>query len=291
MCLKKSAEKPALSAKKGKSVKHKPASSKIVLITGASSGIGKCTADHLATKGYQVYGTSRHPDSCPGIKNGFMIKMDVRDTASVKEAIAHIVEKEGHIDVLVNNAGFGIGGAIEETSTEMVKALFDTNFFGICRVLQEVLPVMKRQAQGLIINISSIGGIIGLPFQGIYSASKFAVEGFSEALYKELSSTGIKVVLIEPGDFKTEFTANRQNIKTENSADDFQRSLNVIEHDEQNGQPPLKIAYLIEKIINTPTPRLRYAVGALDQKLSIFLKKILPNRWFDQIIMSYYKLK
>ncbi|MBF0200658.1 MAG: SDR family NAD(P)-dependent oxidoreductase [Desulfamplus sp.] len=272
-------------------MKHKRASSRVVLITGASSGIGKCTADYLTTKGYTVYGTSRHPESCPEIKNGFMIKMDVRDTASVKEAIAHIIEKEGRIDVLVNNAGFGIGGAIEDTSTEMVKSLFDTNFFGICRVLQEVLPVMKQQAEGLIINMSSIGGIIGLPFQGIYSASKFAVEGLSEALYKELFSTVIKVVLIEPGDFKTEFTANRQNIMTEINADDFQRSLNVIEHDEQNGQPPLKIACLIEKIINDPKPRLRYAVGAFDQKLAIFLKKILPNRWFDRIIMSYYKLR
>ncbi|MBF0257498.1 MAG: SDR family NAD(P)-dependent oxidoreductase [Desulfamplus sp.] len=266
------------------------ASSKVVLITGASSGIGKCTAEYLATKGYTVYGTSRHPESCPEIKNGFMIKMDVRDTASVKEAIAHIIEKEGHIDALVNNAGVGIGGAIEDTSTDMVKSLFDTNFFGICRVLQEVLPVMKRQSEGLIINMSSIGGMIGLPFQGIYSASKFAVEGFSEALYKELFSTGIKVVLIEPGDFKTEFTANRQNIKTEKNKDDFQHALNVIEHDEQNGQPPLKIACLIEKIINTPKPRLRYAVGAFDQKLSLFLKRILPNRLFDQIVMSYYKM-
>ena len=220
-----------------------------------------------------------------------MITMDVRDTASVKEAIAHIAGKEGHIDILVNNAGFGIGGAVEDTSTEMAKALFDTNFFGICRVLQEVLPVMRKQSKGLIINMSSIGGIIGLPFQGLYSASKFAVEGLSEALYKELSMSAIKVVLIEPGDFKTEFAANRQNITTENSKDNFQRTMAVIAHDEQNGQSPLKIAHLIEKIINTPKPRLRYAVGAPDQKLSIFLKKILPNRWFDQIIMSYYQLK
>ncbi|MFA5904673.1 MAG: SDR family NAD(P)-dependent oxidoreductase [Desulfobacula sp.] len=272
-------------------MKQKKTASKIILITGASSGIGKCTADYLAVKGYRVYGTSRRPESCPGIKNGFMINMDVRDTVSVKEAISHIVEKEGRIDVLFNNAGVGIGGAIEDTSTEMVKALFDTNFFGVYRVLQEVLPIMKQQSEGLIINMSSIGGLIGLPFQGIYSASKFAVEGLSEALWKELSPTAIKVVLIEPGDFKTEFGANRQIIKTEKNADVFQRSLNVIEHDEQNGQPPQKIACLIEKIINTPNPRLRYAVGAADQKLSIFLKKILPNRWFDRIIMSYYKLK
>lgn len=275
---------------KGKIVKPRQMSSKTILITGASSGIGKCTAAYLATKGYQVYGTSRRPESCPEIKNGFMIKMDVRDTASVKEAVAHIVEKEGRIDILVNNAGFGIGGAVEDTSTEMAQALFDTNFFGLYRVLQEVLPVMRQQSKGLIINMSSIGGIIGLPCQGIYSASKFAVEGLSEALYKELSMSAIKVVLIEPGDFKTEFAANRQTIKTKNTADHFQRTMNVIAHDEQNGQPPLKIAHLIEKIINTPKPRLRYAVGAPDQKLSIFLKKILPNRWFDRIIMSYYKL-
>ncbi|MCM2284387.1 MAG: SDR family oxidoreductase [Desulfobacula sp.] len=272
-------------------MKQEKASSKTVLVTGASSGIGKCTAEYLAAKGYRVYGTSRRPESCPEIKNGFMINMDVRDTASVKEAVSHIVEKEGRIDVLFNNAGVGIGGAIEDTSTEMVKALFDTNFFGVYRVLQEVLPIMKQQSNGLIINMSSIGGIIGLPFQGIYSASKFAVEGLTEALWKELSPTDIKVVLIEPGDFKTEFSSNRQIIKTEKNADAFQQSLNVIEHDEQKGQPPQKIACLIEKIINTPNPRLRYAVGAVDQKFSIFLKQILPNRWFDQIIMSYYKLK
>ncbi|MCF8091165.1 MAG: SDR family oxidoreductase [Desulfotignum sp.] len=272
-------------------MKPKQTSSKTVLITGASSGIGKCTAAYLATKGYQVYGTSRHPESCQKIKNGFMIPMDVRDSASVKDAVAYIVKKEGHLDILVNNAGVGIGGTVEDTSTEMAKALFDTNFFGICRVLQEVLPVMRRQPEGLIINMSSIGGIIGLPCQGIYSASKFAVEGLSEALYKELSLSAIKVVLIEPGDFKTEFTANRQNVKAKHNADNFQRTMDVIENDEQNGQPPFKIAYLIERIINTPRPRLRYAVGAPDQKLSIVLKKILPNRWFDRIIMSYYQLK
>ncbi len=123
----KPAEKPALSVE-SKTMKPRQSSSKTVLITGASSGIGKCTAAYLAAKGFRVYGTSRRPESCPEIKNGFMIPMDVRDTASVKKAIAHIVEKEGHIDILVNNAGVGIGGTVEDTSTEMVQALFDTNF-------------------------------------------------------------------------------------------------------------------------------------------------------------------
>jgi short-subunit dehydrogenase len=117
------------------------------------------------------------------------------------------------------------------------------------------------------------------------------VEGLSEALYKELSSSGIHVVLIEPGDFKTEFGANRQQIKPKNNADHFQQTMAVIERDEQTGQPPLKIAYLIEKIIQTPRPRLRYTVGAADQKFSVFLKKIVPNRWFDRIIMSHYKIR
>lgn len=266
------------------------ASATVVFITGASSGIGKSTAEHLAAQGYVVYGTSRHPESCPETKNVTLIKMDVCDTDSVKEAVAHIVEKEGHLDVLVNNAGIGIGGSIENTPAQMVKALFDTNFFGVCSVLQEVLPVMKKQPRGLIINISSIGGMIGLPYQGIYSASKFAVEGLSEALYKELYSTAINVVLVEPGDFKTEFTAHRQNIKTGDEANAFQRSLDVIERDEQSGQPPIKIARLIEKIITTSRPRLRYAIGAFDQTSVLFLKRILPDRWFDRIIMSYYKL-
>ncbi|MDY0223358.1 MAG: SDR family NAD(P)-dependent oxidoreductase [Desulfobacterium sp.] len=266
-------------------------SAKVVFITGASCGIGKSTAAHLAARGYVVYGTSRHPESCSETKNVTLIKMDVRDTDSVKEAVAHIAAKEGHLDVLINNAGFGIGGAIEDTPTQMVQALFDTNFFGVYRVLQEVLPIMKQQTNGLIINMSSIGGMIGLPYQGIYSASKFAVEGLSEALYKELSSTGINVVLVEPGDFKTGFTANRQNINTKNGANAFQRSLDVIERDEQRGQHPIKIARLIEKIITASRPRLRYAVGPFDQTSVLFLKRILPDRWFDRIIMSYYKLR
>ncbi len=265
-----------------------PAST-VVFITGASSGIGKSTAEYLALRGYRVYGTSRRPEAWPQPERFTLLKMDVREESSVRAALDQVLAKEGRIDVLVNNAGYGIGGAIEDTSPEQVTEQFGTNFFGLYRVLHLVLKVMKQQQQGLIINMSSIGGVIGLPYQGIYSASKFAVEGLTEALYKEMITRKIRVVMIEPGDFKTGFTASREIVKPE--GDKFERSRQVIEHDEQSGQPPVKIAHLIEKIIQKKRPRLRYAIGSFDQKLSIFLKKILPNRWFDAIIIQYYKVK
>lgn len=260
----------------------------IILITGASSGIGKITAEYLTEKGYTVYGTSRKPEKTPDITKFTLLKLDVCDDASVKEAVQTVLNKEGRIDVLINNAGFGLGGSIEATSVKDMIRQVDTNFFGTYRMAHDVIPEMRKQGSGLIINLSSIGGVIGLPYQGIYSASKFAVEGYSEALYKELYKTGIRVAMIEPGDFQTGFTAQRELIGED---ENFKRSLAVIEHDENNGQKPIKIAKLIEKIIKKDRPKLRYPVGAFDQKLSIFLKKTLPNKLFDKIIMGYYKVK
>ncbi|MCD6336775.1 MAG: SDR family NAD(P)-dependent oxidoreductase [Candidatus Marinimicrobia bacterium] len=260
----------------------------VVFISGASSGIGKSTAEYLSQLGYTVYGTSRRPEAYPEPEHYTMLKMDVRDEASVKDTVEGIILKEGRIDVLVNNAGYGIGAAIEDSTPKMAEEQIDTNFFGMYRVQHYVLKQMKAQESGLIINISSIGGVIGLPYQGLYSASKFAVEGMTEALYKEFVSRSIRVCMIEPGDFKTGFTANRENIKNDKGLLD--KSRKIIEHDEQNGQPPIKIAKLIAKIILMKKPKLRYAIGAFDQKLSIFLKKILPNRWFDAIIIGYYKV-
>jgi NAD(P)-dependent dehydrogenase (short-subunit alcohol dehydrogenase family) len=262
----------------------------VVLVTGVSSGIGKSIAEHLSHLGYRVYGTSRRPGSCPEPEKYVLLSMDVRDPLSVQTAIDSILQNEGRIDVLVNNAGYGIGGAIEDTSPEKVEAQFDTNFFGLYRVLHKVLGQMRRRGSGLIINMSSIGGLIGLPYQGIYSASKFAVEGLSEALYKELYGSGIRVVMIEPGDYKTGFTANREIIVQEKEQDRFARSREVIEHDEQKGRSPMEIARLIDAIIRKKNPRLRYTVGAFDQKLSVFFKRILSNRLFDKIIMHYYKI-
>ncbi|MDD3095596.1 MAG: SDR family NAD(P)-dependent oxidoreductase [Candidatus Neomarinimicrobiota bacterium] len=263
----------------------------VVLVSGASSGIGKSTAEYLSQLGYRVYGTSRRPRDYPQPEKYALIEMDVRDSASVNAAVETVLRNEGHIDVLVNNAGYGIGGPVEETDPRIVEQQLDTNFFGLYRVLHRVLKEMRRQGSGRIINMSSIGGRIGLPYQGIYSASKFAVEGLTEALYKELHGSGIRVLMIEPGDYKTGFTARREMVVPDELQDRMAQSRRIIEHDEQSGRPPLEIAQLIDKVIRKKYPRLRYPVGAFDQKLSLFLKRILPDSCFDRIIMQYYKVK
>lgn len=264
--------------------------SKIILITGASSGIGKATAEFLTKQGHTVFGTSRYPGSYPKPNDYTILQMDVTEVDSVHNTVNQIIKNEGKIDVLINNAGFGIAGAIEHTSIDKAKEQFDTNFFGTVRLIKSVLPIMHKQDSGLIINISSIGGLMGLPYQGMYSASKFAIEGLTESLYKELRSSSINVVLVEPGDFKTSFTEKREISKSAIKSDTFQNTLNIIENDENSGQDPIMIGELLNKIIDKSNPRLRYTAGAFDQKLAAFLKRILPNRLFDWIIMKHYKV-
>lgn len=267
---------------------------KVVLITGASSGIGRAVAIYLSSKGFVVYGTSRKVNEDEELIkfNVKMLKMDVKDQHSVKEAVNEIILREGRVDVVFNNAGTGISGPLEETSIEEYKELFESNYFGMVRVVKEVLPHMRKSGGGLIINSSSIGGIIGLPYQGVYSSTKFAVEGFSEALSKELKPFGIKVVILEPGDFKTGFTKNRRFcvLMRKNSSyyEDFLKTVSVFEYDEINGCNPEVIGKLAYKIINSKNPKLRYPVGYLNQKLSIVLKKFLPERIFEKIIIDYY---
>lgn len=264
--------------------------SKVILITGASSGIGKASAEYLAQQGHIVYGTSRYPGSYPKPNDYTILQMDVTDDISIQTAVNQIIEDKGKIDVLINNAGFGIAGAMEHTSIDKAKEQFETNFFGTIRLIKSVLPIMRKQDSGLILNISSIGGLMGLPYQSMYSASKFAVEGLTESLYKELHSSKIKITLVEPGDFKTSFTEKREIPKNDTQSDAFRNTLKIIENDENNGQDPIMIGKLLNKIINKSNPRLRYTVGAFDQKLAAFLKRILPNRLFDWIIMKHYKV-
>jgi len=177
--------------------------SRVVLITGASRGIGKACAERLVAEGDNVYGTSRHPEAENGDRNLHMLAMDVNRDESVNAAVNKILAVERRIDVVINNAGFGIAGSVEDTSVEEGKSLFETNFFGVLRVCRAVLPTMRNMGRGTIINISSLGGRIGLPYQGLYSATKFAIEGLSEALRMELRQFGIDVTLVEPGDVCT----------------------------------------------------------------------------------------
>jgi NAD(P)-dependent dehydrogenase (short-subunit alcohol dehydrogenase family) len=265
---------------------------KIVLITGARSGIGRACADALAVQGHQVFGTSRTPPSeTPGFT---FLPMDVNDTDSVEAGVQSVLEETGRLDVVVNNAGFGYGGSVEDTSMAEAQALFETNVFGPKRVCQAVLPTMREQGSGLIVNVSSIGGLMGLPYQGLYSASKFAIEGLSEALRLEMKPFGVKVVMIEPGDFATGFTASRRRTLgcTADSpyAAACERSLVVMEHDETSSPPPDKVALAVERIINRPNPRLRYPVGPLPEIVAIYLKRIMPHRVFEWAIGKYYKV-
>jgi len=267
---------------------------KIVLITGISSGFGKATSLILSGKGYIVYGISRKSkdDLSAPIK---VLQADVTDAASVARAVKTIIEKEGHIDILINNAGMGISGSIEDSLPEDINLQMNTNFLGYVNMIQAVLPHMRKQGRATIVNISSIGGLMGLPYQGFYSASKYAVEGLSEALRMELKPFNIKVIVIQPGDFFTNFTANRKpnRVTTQGSAyeSQFEKSLSIIEKDENGGLPPEFLARKLAKILDKKNPCHHYIIATVEQKLAVFLKQVLPGSLFSKILSSHYGIK
>jgi short-subunit dehydrogenase len=271
--------------------------SKIVLITGASAGFGSASAEHLARLGHRVYGTSRRADFPASVGSPSavqMIPMDVCDDDSVRRAIDFVHKQEGRIDVVVNNAGIGLAGAIEDTAVEEAKSLFETNFFGVLRVCRTVLPILRAQGSGLIINVSSLGGLVTIPFQGFYSASKYALESMSDAMRMELQPFGIRVALIEPGDFKTGFTESRIFSAEAGEGSIYrescQRAVAVMEHDEQNGADPRLFAELLARIIDDPSPRNRYPVGALGQRLAVAARRFVPSALLDKALSAIYKL-
>jgi NAD(P)-dependent dehydrogenase (short-subunit alcohol dehydrogenase family) len=270
--------------------------SKVVLVTGGSSGIGQATCHFLAEKGYTVYGSSRSAKA--GEMDGKVkrIALDITSDDSVNTAINAIVQSEGRIDVLVNSAGLGIAGTIEETPIDEAKAIFETNLFGTLRVIQAVMPIMREQNAGHIINISSLGGLLALPFRGIYSASKFALEGLTESLSIEARKFGIKTVLIQPGDFNTSINQSRHEVEVkENSPyrDDYARILKDIQDEVKHGKDPKIIGKLIYKIINKRRPKLHYKVGTLKQRTAVNFKRHFNDyfdRRFERIIRRHYKL-
>ena len=249
-------------------------------------------AQRFQTDGHAVYGTVRRDvEPIPGVH---YLRADVRDSASVQRAVAAVQAAEGRIDVLVNNAGMGIGGPAEFTAEADVQLQMDTNFMGQVRFIRAVLPVMRRQGKGKILCLSSIGGVMGLPFQGFYSASKFALEGFCEALQIEVRPQGIQVVLIEPGDFSTGFTAARIKQVSEEAAAVYPsllRSVRSFEKDEQAGLKPEYLACKVAKIVRTKHPKFRYVIATFIQRLSIPLKRILPARTFVRVLSMFYSVK
>lgn len=270
---------------------------KVALITGASSGIGKETAKLLAKDNYIVYGAARRLDKMKDLKESgiHLIELDVTNEESITKAIQIILDKEKHIDVLVNNAGYGSYGALEDVSLSEARYQFEVNVFGLARLTQLVLPQMRQQRSGKIINISSMGGKFGEPHGAWYHATKYAVEGLSDSLRMELKQFNIDVVIIEPGAIKTEWnTIARENLLKVSGhtayKDLVKKHFKLLENADTGsmGSEPIVIAKTILNAVNSSRPKTRYAVGG-GAKAILFMRYILPDRLFDWIFMSQMK--
>ena len=266
--------------------------SKVILITGGSSGIGKAIGEFLHHKGFIVYGTSRNPEK---ITNSVfpLLALDVRNTESIKDAVAKVIALSGRIDVVVNNAGVGITGPLEEIPTTAIKNNFETNFFGPIEVMKAVLPQMRSQNSGLIINITSIAGYMGLPYRSVYSASKGALELITEALRMEVATFGIHITNVAPGDFATNIASGRFHapvIKGSAYEIPYGNTLKMMDEHVDEGSNPNEMAEAIYAIIQNPKPRIHYKVGIFMQKFSIVLKRILPDKVYEKMLMNHYKL-
>lgn len=265
---------------------------KVVLITGGSSGIGKSVGEYLSKKGFTVYGTSRNPGKITA--SAFkLIALDVRDTNSIKAAVDTIITAEGKLDIVINNAGVGITGPLEEIPAQEIKNNFETNLFGPIEVMKAVLPQMRLQKSGLIINITSIAGYMGLPYRSVYSASKGALELITEALRMEVKPFGIHITNIAPGDFDTNIASGRYHAPVISGSayeKSYGANLATMNDHVDAGSNPNQMAEAVYKIINTPNPGIHYKVGAFLQKFSIVLKRILPDKMYEKMLMNHYKL-
>lgn len=266
--------------------------SKVVLITGGSSGIGKSIGEFLHLKGFAVYGTSRNPEKV--VHSIFpLITLDVRDATSIHLAVAKIIQETGRLDVVINNAGVGITGPLEEIPMEEIKNNFETNFFGPIEVMKAVLPQMRSQQSGLIINITSIAGYMGLPYRSVYSASKGALELITEALRMEVKPFGIQITNVAPGDFATNIAAGRFHapVKIGSAYEKvYSYVLSTMDQDVDSGSNPNEMAEAVYQIIQETNPRIHYKVGAFMQKFSIVLKRILPDKFYEKMLMNHYNL-
>jgi NAD(P)-dependent dehydrogenase (short-subunit alcohol dehydrogenase family) len=253
--------------------------SKIAIVTGASSGIGEITAEQLARAGYKVYGTSRRGAQGQSGKRAFqMLALDVTSDESVAAAVNEVLRLEGRIDLLVNNAGFGVApAAAEESSIRQAQAIFDTNFFGIVRMIRAVVPHMRRRGSGRIINISSVLGFVPMPYMALYSATKHAVEGYSESLDQELRTQGIRVSLVEPAYIKSAFDANQ--LQPDQALEEY-RDLRAgldqrVKQALEGADGPAVVARTVVQVALAATPKVRYTSGALAGRLR-FLRRFAP---------------
>jgi NAD(P)-dependent dehydrogenase (short-subunit alcohol dehydrogenase family) len=258
----------------------------IALVTGASSGIGLVTAQALVKAGYRVFGTSRKPvASSQGIT---MLLCDVTDEASVQALIAEVVQQAGRIDLVVNNAGIGLLGGAEESSIAQAQRVFDVNVFGVARVVNAVLPIMRKQKSGRIVNMSSILGLIPSPFNAFYSSTKHAIERYTESLDHEIRSFGIRAVLVEPGVTKTSFEENLGRADQPMSIYDSARarSEGLMRKWVEEGDAPQVVADAVVKAATAKKPKLRYPAGKQSQQVGL-LRRFMPQRFVDGILRKF----
>jgi NAD(P)-dependent dehydrogenase (short-subunit alcohol dehydrogenase family) len=257
--------------------------SPVVLITGTSSGIGRAIASTFAAKGFEVFGTSRNPQRNEPIAGVELLPLDVSDPASVASAVSTVIQRAGRIDVLVNNAGVGIFGAAEESSIAQAQELFDTNFFGLIRVTNEVLPHLRAQRSGRIINISSVLGFLPAPYGALYAASKHAVEGYSESLDHETREFGVRVSVVEPGYTDTAFDANAAD--PDSPIESYRALREQVKEGlikaVRAGDDPSVVAKVALKAATSRTPKLRYPAGPLARQLTV-LKRFAPEALLDK---------
>ncbi len=267
------------------------AKQKVALITGVSSGIGLAIAQLLAQRDFTVFGTSRNPEGVRKVPNVEVLPLDVRSEESVEAFINAVLKAEGRVDILINNAGFVLGGAIEETTLEEAKGQFETNFFGAAKMIQAVLPIMRKQRGGHIINVSTVVGLAPLPFLGYYSASKFALEGYTEALRQEVKPFNIRVSVVEPGFIKTNLATNEQYTAQRISDYDLWRqpTLEAIQQYLDKAPKPILVAKCVLRVIESKSPRLRYKVGK-DAALLLGLRRFLPESLYEQVVRRHFHL-
>lgn len=269
---------------------HTPLKNKIVLVTGVSSGIGREIAQLLAERGARVFGTVRDPKSTDPIRGVEMVRMDVTEDASVAEAVQSVVQKAGPIEILVNNAGYSLMGSLEETSLDEARQQFETNFFGVLRVTSAVLPMMRQAGYGRIVNISSVVGFIPAPYMGIYTASKHAVEGYTETLDHEVREFGMRAVLIEPALTKSKLSHNERTaaIALKEYAVHRQRAKELVQKGTTHGDEPRLVAEAVWKAVTVKSPRLRYPVGK--GVLLSRLRRFVPASVFDRALRKETQL-
>ncbi len=264
---------------------------KKVLVTGGSSGIGKAICEHLLSKGFQVLGTSRNPKKHPQSKVE-LLQLDVTNSDSIKELVTTIQEKWGGLDVLINNAGIGFMGPLESATAENIKQAWETNVFGLMMITQHFIPLLKQTQSSRIINIGSIGGKMGLPFRGWYSAAKGSLEVLGETLAMELKAYNVQVCTLLPGDVKTDIAESRLEPTDEELGDymnAYKSMKKILSKEMSSATSPETIALVIEKLLRKKKMPLKKSVGSFLHKLTPIIKNLLPQRTFQRLILRHYK--